>query len=146
MVEAGKEGKLEDETVSIHYEGLINVMKHLGILSGKAEYKKGVEDEEPGPRRKQNPPAGLIPKVGYGESVRRGRHLGRFGTSKARSWRRFPHPSTASWSAESTSSPPTPIRHRLSHTCSTSHKWSEIFSDVHLIGENGASRHKSRHK
>jgi predicted deacylase len=76
MVEAGKEGKLEEETVSIHYDGLINVMKHLGILSGKAEYKKGVKILK-NPVLVANRSAGLfIPKVGYGESVKKGQTLG----------------------------------------------------------------------
>jgi predicted deacylase len=76
MVEAGKEGKLEDETVAIHYDGLMNVMKHLGILPGKAEYQHDVRVLK-NPVLVANVSAGLfIPKVGYGDFVRKGQILG----------------------------------------------------------------------
>ncbi|MDA4114018.1 MAG: succinylglutamate desuccinylase/aspartoacylase family protein [Thaumarchaeota archaeon] len=76
MVESGKEGKLEEETIMIHYDGLINVMKHMGILAGKAEYQRGVRILK-NPVLVANRSAGLfIPKVGYGESVNKGQLLG----------------------------------------------------------------------
>ena len=76
MVEAGKEGKLEDETVAIHYNGLMNVLKHLGILKGKATYERGVRTLK-NPVLVANRSAGLfIPQVGYGDFVKKGQLLG----------------------------------------------------------------------
>ena len=76
MVEAGKEGKIEDETIAIHYDGLINVMKHLGILPGKASYQKGVRTLK-NPVLVANKAAGLfIPLVNYGDAVKKGQLLG----------------------------------------------------------------------
>ncbi|MDA4137338.1 MAG: succinylglutamate desuccinylase/aspartoacylase family protein [Thaumarchaeota archaeon] len=76
MLEAGKEGKADDETVSIHYDGLINVMKHMGILAGKAHYRRGVKTLK-NPVLVANRTAGLfIPKVGYGDLIKKGEILG----------------------------------------------------------------------
>jgi uncharacterized protein len=35
MCEAGREGKIEEEFVQIHYKGIVNAMKLLGILQGE---------------------------------------------------------------------------------------------------------------
>jgi hypothetical protein len=76
MLEAGKEGKADEETVSIHYDGLINVMKHMGILPGKARYRRGVKTLK-NPVLVANRSAGLfIPKAGYGDLIKRGETLG----------------------------------------------------------------------
>jgi predicted deacylase len=76
MVEAGKEGKADEETVSIHYNGLINVLKHLGILRGKAKYQKSVRILHD-PVLVANKSAGLfIPKASYGDPVKKGQVLG----------------------------------------------------------------------
>jgi uncharacterized protein len=76
MLEAGKEGKADDETVAIHYEGLLNVMRHMGILPGGAKYRHGVKTLK-NPVLVANSSAGLfIPKVGYGEEIRKGQVLG----------------------------------------------------------------------
>jgi len=76
MVEAGKEGKLEDETVSIHYDGLLNVMRHMGILGGGAGPSRPFRVLK-NPVLVANRSAGLfVPRVGHGETVRRGQTLG----------------------------------------------------------------------
>lgn len=76
MVEAGKEGKIDDESVAIHYDGLMNVMKHLGILPGRAEMQRGVKTLK-NPVLVANRTAGLfIPKVGHGDSIKKGQVLG----------------------------------------------------------------------
>ena len=76
MVEAGKEGKADEESVAIHYDGLMNVAKHLGILTGKARYEKTTSTFK-NPVLVANKQAGLfIPKVPYGERVRKGQMLG----------------------------------------------------------------------
>jgi predicted deacylase len=76
MVEAGKEGKADEETVSIHYDGLINVMKHLAILEGKPRYQENVRFFHD-PVLVANTQAGLfMPRVSYGQKVRRGEVLG----------------------------------------------------------------------
>ena len=73
MIEAGKEGKADDETVSIHYDGLVNVMRHMGILPGGAEYHEDVKILK-NPVLVANRSAGLfIPQV----KSRRGRSKGR---------------------------------------------------------------------
>lgn len=76
MVEAGKEGKADDETVSIHYNGLINVLKHLGILRGKPTYQTNVRTLHD-PVLVANKSAGLfMPTVSYGDPVKKGQVLG----------------------------------------------------------------------
>ncbi|MDG6925394.1 MAG: succinylglutamate desuccinylase/aspartoacylase family protein [Nitrososphaerota archaeon] len=76
MLEAGKEGKADKETVSIHYDGLINVMKHLGILAGTPRYHRSVKTLK-NPVLVANRRAGLfIPKTEYGDVVKRGQALG----------------------------------------------------------------------
>ncbi len=76
MVEAGKEGKADEETVSIHYDGLLNVLRHLGISRGKATYQKNVRILHD-PVLVANKAAGLfIPKVSFGDSVKKGQLLG----------------------------------------------------------------------
>ena len=76
MVEAGKEGKADEETVAIHYEGLMNVARHLGILPGKARQEKQTQTFI-NPVLVANKSAGLfIPKVSYGEKVKKRQALG----------------------------------------------------------------------
>ncbi len=76
MVEAGKEGKADEETVSIHYDGLTNMMKHMGMLPGKAVYHSNVRTLHD-PVLVANKSAGLfIPKTSYGELVNKGQILG----------------------------------------------------------------------
>ncbi len=76
MVEAGKEGKADEETIAIHYQGLMNVARHLGILPGKPKYERNTQTFY-NPVLVANKSAGLfIPKVPYGERVKKGQAIG----------------------------------------------------------------------
>ena len=40
MCEAGREGKVEENFVTIHYNGILNAMKMIGLMSGTAGFQK----------------------------------------------------------------------------------------------------------
>jgi len=41
LVEAGSQGRRDEEDVHFHYQGIINVMRHIGILPGTPEAHEG---------------------------------------------------------------------------------------------------------
>lgn len=43
VVECGQEGRIEEEYVSIHYQGVLNVMRWFGMLDGEGSKKRGKE-------------------------------------------------------------------------------------------------------
>jgi predicted deacylase len=69
MCESGREGKVEEELVKVHYEGVRNVMKLIGMLPGNPTLRK-MQSKLYGPVLVNNTRPGLFnPIVKVGQSV-----------------------------------------------------------------------------
>lgn len=76
MCESGREGKLEEELVRVHYEGVTNAMKLVGILSGDAKLRQD-QTKLSSPVLISNKSAGLFnPLAATGDAVRQGQTIG----------------------------------------------------------------------
>jgi predicted deacylase len=75
MCESGGEGKIEEDYVHIHYDGIMNVLKLLGMISGMPNLKK--QTKLYSPVLVSNKSAGLFnPLVSIGERVKEGQQIG----------------------------------------------------------------------
>ncbi len=71
MCEAGREGKVEEEFVKIHYEGVYNVMKLIGMLAGSPTLRRN-QSRLFDPALVNNSKAGLFsPLVQVGAAVKK---------------------------------------------------------------------------
>ena len=76
MCESGREGKLEENFVRIHYEGIMNVMKLIGMIRGAPTLKKK-QKRLSSPILVSNKRAGLFnPLVSTGDRVRKEQEIG----------------------------------------------------------------------
>lgn len=76
MCESGREGKVEEELVRIHYQGIMNAMKLIGMLQGEATLMQR-QTRLFSPVLVTNRKAGLFnPLVATGEIVREGQNIG----------------------------------------------------------------------
>ncbi len=76
MCEAGREGKIEEIFVQIHYSGIINTMKLLGILPGTPSLR-GKQTKLTSPVLVSNRRAGIFNAlVNIGDKVTKGQPIG----------------------------------------------------------------------
>lgn len=76
MCEAGREGKIEEIFVDIHYKGIINAMKLLGIMSGEPNLRSS-QRKLTSPVLVSNHKAGIFnPLVQIGDHLTRGQKIG----------------------------------------------------------------------
>jgi predicted deacylase len=76
MCESGGEGKVEEKFVRIHYEGIMNAMKLIGMMSGAPRLREK-QIRLSSPALVSNKRAGLFnPFVGIGEKVKKGQSIG----------------------------------------------------------------------
>ena len=76
MCEAGREGKIEEEFVEIHYSGIMNVMKLIGMILGTAVQKEK-QTKLTSPVLVSDRRAGIFhPLVSIGDRVKLGQAIG----------------------------------------------------------------------
>ena len=76
MCESGREGKVEENLVLIHYNGIVNAMKMLGMLAGSPELRKN-QTKLKSPALVSNKKAGIFnPLVSIGDRVTKGQSIG----------------------------------------------------------------------
>jgi uncharacterized protein len=75
MCESGREGKVEEEFVEIHYRGVTNVMKMIGMLSGTPDVARK-QSKLHDPVLVSNTKSGLfLPKAKVGERATKGQKI-----------------------------------------------------------------------
>ncbi|TMQ01326.1 MAG: hypothetical protein E6K99_00480 [Thaumarchaeota archaeon] len=76
MCESGGEGKVEEKFVQIHYDGIMNVMRLIGMLTGVPGLREK-QTKLSSPVLVSNRKAGLFnPFVKIGEKVKKGQPIG----------------------------------------------------------------------
>ncbi|MDA4131433.1 MAG: succinylglutamate desuccinylase/aspartoacylase family protein, partial [Thaumarchaeota archaeon] len=76
MCESGREGKIEENFVQVHYSGIINTMKLLGMLPGAAVLREN-QSKLTSPVLVSNHRAGIFnAKANTGDTVKKGQLIG----------------------------------------------------------------------
>ncbi|MDA4112330.1 MAG: succinylglutamate desuccinylase/aspartoacylase family protein, partial [Thaumarchaeota archaeon] len=76
MCESGREGKVEENFVLIHYNGIVNAMKMIGMMSGSPDLRKN-QIKLKSPALVSNKKAGIFnPLVSIGDNVAKGQPIG----------------------------------------------------------------------
>ncbi len=76
MCEAGREGKVEENFMLVHYDGILNAMKMIGMMPGTAEQRKN-QIKLHSPSLVSNKRAGIFnPMVSVGDRVTKGQAIG----------------------------------------------------------------------